>query len=70
MSKSLEEREKRERERSFAIDQAVSAADRIIMDFSDGSTEETDWLTSEVANKFNVKVNIALSAKLSKKDYE
>jgi len=68
--KSLEEREQREYERQEIIREAVNAADRIILDGSDGSVEETDWLTSEVAKKFVEKVNIAMSAKLGKKDLD
>lgn len=40
--KSLEEREQREYERQQIIREAVEAADRIILDGSDGSVEETD----------------------------
>jgi len=68
--KSLEEREQRERERHEIIQKAVEAADRIILDGSDGSVEETDWLTSEVAKVFVGKVNIALMCKLLRKDLE
>ena len=49
MHKSLEERERREIQRRQAVIDAVSAADKIILDFSDGSNEETDWLTGEVS---------------------
>ncbi len=66
--KPLEEREQREYERRQIIGKAVQAADRIIMDGSDGSTEETNWLTSEVAKRFVEKVNIALSGVLWRKD--
>jgi len=68
--KSLEERERREREREEIIKKAVEAADRIILDGSDGSVEETNWLTAEVAGKFNEKVNIAFSSALQHKDLE
>lgn len=70
MTKSLEEREQREHERRKIVDEAVSTADRIILDGSDGSVEETDWLTSEVAKRFVEKVNIAMSAKLARRDLE
>ena len=66
--KSLEEREQREYERHQIIDKAVQAADRIIMDGSDGSVEETNWLTSEVAKRFVDKVGIALTSELMRKD--
>jgi len=66
--KTAEEREQREYERQKIIQSAVMAADRIILDGSDGSVEETNWLTSQVAKKFVEKVDIAMSSKLLKKD--
>jgi phosphoheptose isomerase len=66
--KTLEERVQRERERNEIVKRAVEAADRIIMDGSDGSVEETDHLTSEVAQRFNEKVNQSVYAKLARKD--
>lgn len=68
--KTLEEREQREYERQQIIDNAVQAADRIIMDGSDGSVEETNRLTSKVAKRFVEKVDIALSSALMRKDLE
>lgn len=68
--KSLEEREQREHERQEIIREAVNAADRIILDGSDGTVEETDWLTSEVAKRFVEKVGIRLTSKLVRKDME
>lgn len=50
--KSLEERQQREYERQEIIRKAVEAADRIIMDGSDGTNVEADFLTAEVAKKF------------------
>jgi hypothetical protein len=35
-----------------AVEKAVSTADRIILDASDGSVEETNYLTGLVAQKF------------------
>ncbi len=67
--KTLEEREQRERERYQIICNAVQAADRIILDGSDGSVEETNWLTSEVAKRFVEKVGIALTSLLTHKDF-
>lgn len=66
--KTLEEREQREYERRQIIDKAVQAADRIILDGSDGSTEETNWLTFEVAKRFTEKANIGLTGDLMRKD--
>jgi hypothetical protein len=52
MAKTMEERDRREIQRRQAVQDAVSAADKIILGFSDGSNEETDWLTGEVARAF------------------
>lgn len=49
------------------IEAAVSLADRVILEASDGSVEETDYLTSEVAFKFVEKVNMARRSALSRK---
>lgn len=49
--KSLEERQQREYERQEIIKKAVEAADHIIMDGSDGTNVETDFLTAKVAEK-------------------
>ncbi len=66
--KSLEEREQREHERSEIIRKAVEAADRIIMDGSDGSCEETDFLTAEVAEKFMVRALHPFGVGMMRKD--
>lgn len=68
--KPLEEREKREYERRQIVQKAIEAADRIILDGSDGSEEETNWLTAEVAGNFNEKVHHVFQAKLLHKDLE
>jgi len=68
--KSLEERQQREYERQEIVRKAVDAADRIILDGSDGSCEETDWLTFKVAEKFVEKVGIQLTGELMRKDME
>ena len=66
--KSLEEREARERHLEAAIKNAVEAADRIIMAASDGSCEETDYLTAEIALAFVQKVVHRHSAILLARD--
>lgn len=68
--KSLEERQQREYERQEIIREAVNAADCVILDGSDGSCEETDWLTFKVAEKFVEKVGIRLMSKLMRRDLE
>ena len=68
--KTLEEREWREHVRQQIVQRAVGAADHIILDASDGSEEETNWLTAEVARKFNEKVYRVAQAALLRKDWE
>ncbi len=66
--KTLEEREQREYERNGIISKAVEAADRIIMDGSDGSREETNFLTAKVAGKFMERALIPFGIDMMKKD--
>ncbi len=66
--KTLEEREWREYERQEIIRKAVEAADRIIMDGSDGSCEETNFLTAKVAEKFMVRAFNPFGVDMLKKD--
>ena len=60
----------REYRRQEAVRQAVQEADRIILAASDGSVEETDFLTAEVARAFVSKVCIALESKLLAKEFK
>jgi 20S proteasome alpha/beta subunit len=68
--KSLEERMKREHHREEAINRAVEAADRIILDASDGSCEETNYLTAQVARQFIKKALMPFCRDILKKDLE
>lgn len=68
--KTLEEREEREYHRRQVIQKAVEAADRIILDGSDGSVEETNYLTSEVARKFMEKALLPHDSAMTHKDLE
>lgn len=68
--KTLEEREQRERERREIINEAVCAADRIILAGSDGSCEETDFLTAEVAVRMIERTVLPFNRELTKKDLE
>lgn len=56
--------------RQRIIEQAVSAADVIIMDGSSGEVQETDYLTGMVAQKFLEKVSCRLTAELLKKNLQ
>jgi hypothetical protein len=51
-----------------AIEKAVDAADKIILEASDGSVEETDYLTVSLADAFVEKVAATLRSKLRKYD--
>ena len=62
--------QEREYKRDKIIEDAVSAADRIILDGSDGSNEETNYLTGMVAKRFMEKVMIPFQTALQKKDIE
>lgn len=68
--KTLEERQLREHHREKAIAAAVQAADRIILDASDGSCEETNYLTAGVADKMTEKALLPFHCAMLKKDLE
>ncbi len=52
------------------IREAVNAADFVIQDTSDGSTEETNWLTIQVALKMVEKAMFPIQAALLKRQVE
>lgn len=56
--------------RNETIEKAVKAADKIIIDSSDGSEEETNYLTAEVAERLMQKALRPFSAALLKKDMD
>ena len=64
-----EDNQNNEYRRQLIIEAAIQAADEIIMECSDGSVEETDYLTSAVAQKFNEKVHSRISGALLRRDY-
>ncbi len=66
--KTLEEREQRERERQKIINKAVDDAISSILDGSDGSREETNFLTAKVAEKFMVRAFNPFGVDMMKKD--
>jgi len=66
--KSLKEREQREYERQEIIRKAVEAADRIILDSSNGTCEETNFLTAKVAEKFMIRAFNPFGVGMIKKD--
>lgn len=67
MTKTRDEKEHR---RNQAIEAAVMAADKIILNCSDGSVEETNFLTAEVARKLMEKALLPYSAAITRKDLE
>jgi len=68
--KSLKERKLRQFHRHRVIRKAVEAADRIILHGSDGSVEETNYLTAEVARGMVEKALHPFNTEMLKKDLE
>lgn len=60
--------QKRDYRRQQIIKEAVEAADRIILGGSDGSLEETDYLTARVAEKLMQKALLPFQTVILKKD--
>lgn len=60
--------QERDYRRQQIIMNAVEVADRIILDGSDGTAEETDYLTGEVARKFVEKALNPFSRNLLRKE--
>ncbi len=70
MSKTFEEQQERDYHRQQVIGTAMGAADNIILDGSDGSCEETNYLTAEVARKMMERALLPFNADILKKDLE
>ncbi len=68
--KTIEERQQREYERQEIIKKAMDAADLIILDGSDGSCEETNFLTAEVAERMMKRALFPFNLDMLKKDME
>jgi len=64
----MEKWQEREHHREEVIKEAVKVADRIILNGSDGSEEETNFLTAQVASKFVEKSLLPFQQKLLHKD--
>ncbi len=56
--------------RNKIVENAVSAADEIILDGSDGSKEETDYLTAMVAKKFMEKALFPFQTAIQNKEMD
>ncbi len=54
--------------RTKAVQEAVAVADRIILDASDGSSEETNYLTAMVAQKLMERALLPLQSAISRYD--
>lgn len=65
-----ETRQQKESRRERVIADAVAVADKIILDSSDGSEEETNFLTSGVAEAFIQKALHPFKAEMLKKDMD
>ena len=68
MMKSIEEQQEREYHRQQVVENALSAADRIILDGSDGSNEETNFLTAQVAEKMMTRALLPFNRDMMRKD--
>ena len=68
--KTLEEREERERHRNQVVRDATRAAYDVISGGSDGSNEETNYLTAEVARDLMVTALHPFNAAMLHKDLE
>lgn len=66
----MEKWQERDYKRNKIIEDAVNAADRIILDGSDGSDEETNYLTAMVAKRFMEKALTPFQTALQRKDIE
>ena len=60
----------RDRHRNRIIEEAVEAVNRIILDGSDGSKEETNHLTAEIARRMIEQALLPFQAELLGKDIE
>jgi hypothetical protein len=60
--------EEKELRRNKIVEKAVTAADRIIIEESDGSIEEINYLTAMVAKKFIEKALLPFQQEILKKD--
>lgn len=66
----MENWQKREMRRSKVIEEAAAAADLVILDGSDGSVEETEYLTMMVTKKFMDKCWYPVLSRINKKDFD
>jgi len=62
--------QEKEYKRDKSVEDAVTAADRIILDASDGSNEETNYLTAMVAKRFMEKALLPFQTAIQRKDIE
>lgn len=66
--KTRDEQIEIEYKRQQTIEKAVEAAERIILDQSDGSIEETNYLTYKVAESFFMKLGNVVRTTILRKD--
>ncbi len=68
MEDEMEGRERVEHERQQALEKAVQAADRILVEAADGDTDVLLLLTVQVARRFAEKVEIMASSAVMRRD--
>lgn len=66
----MEKWEEKEFEQNKIIEEAVSAADKIILDGSNGEEEETNYLTAMVADRLLKKALLPFRAAMQRKNFE
>jgi hypothetical protein len=64
----MEPWQERDYRRQLLVERAVGSADRIIMEGADGSTEELNYLTAQVAEAFMKKALMPLATAMLKRD--
>lgn len=60
----------KERERESTVSKAVQAADHILMEETDGTTETLLWLTAEVARRFAERTSEMARTEIHKKEMQ
>jgi len=68
--RTAEEREEWEYHCQRVVEEALQAADKIILGGSDGSNEETDFLTAQVAQKMMERALHPFDREMLKKDLQ
>ena len=66
----MDAQQEKDYRREVAVKEAVNTVDNIILASTDGSTEETNWLTGRIAEELTKKAMIPYTAALMRMDQE